>query len=63
MHKSTVICRLMRLVEASKVMFIITKSEHLLDINQSNMAHGFVKKGESMRLSTMLLGLKVSIVK
>ena len=63
MHKSTVICRLMRLLEASKVILVITKSEHLLDINRSNMVHGFVKKGESMRLSTMLLGPKVNVGK
>ena len=54
MHKSTVIGRLMRLVEASKVTFIITKSEDLLNVNRSNMVHAYVKMGESMRLSTML---------
>ena len=43
MHKSTVIGRLMLLVKASKVIVIITKYEHHLNI-----------RGESMRISMML---------
>ena len=52
--------KLKKLVKVSKVIFImkycmnIMNYEHLLNINRSHIIHGFVKMGESMRISKML---------
>ena len=57
MHKSTVIGRLIKLVRASKLVFIITKKEHLLDIIRPILYQNLQKKGEGMTKSMMLDGL------
>ena len=61
---SLLLGKLKKLVKVSKVIFImkyehyenmnIMNYEHLLNINRSHIIHGFVKMGESMRISKML---------